>query len=117
MSRRKGKAVTQMLEALTACAAGAVLGGFYFGGLWCTVRRLPRARHPAALMLGSYLLRLGVLLAAVLLVAGRGWISLAACLLGLVLSRFAACRLSARAFRASSDRFARLMREPAQERG
>jgi F1F0 ATPase subunit 2 len=38
-------------------AAGGVLGWLYFGGLWVTVRRLPRAEHPAALVLGSFVLR------------------------------------------------------------
>jgi F1F0 ATPase subunit 2 len=38
-------------------AAGGVLGWLYFGGLWWTVRRLPGADHPAALVLGSFVLR------------------------------------------------------------
>jgi F1F0 ATPase subunit 2 len=37
--------------------AGGALGWLYFGGLWLTVRRLPGAAHPAALVLGSFVLR------------------------------------------------------------
>lgn len=48
---------------LTAAAvAGILLGVFYFGGLWWTVRRLTRVRHPLNLYFGSVALRLAVAL-------------------------------------------------------
>lgn len=34
---------------------GVALGFLYFGGLWLTVRRLPRAENPALLTLLSFL--------------------------------------------------------------
>lgn len=43
-------------------AAGMGLGAFFYGGLWWTVKRLPAVRHPGAWMLGSFLLRAGVIL-------------------------------------------------------
>ncbi|MEE3719742.1 ATP synthase subunit I [Tumidithrix elongata RA019] len=42
---------------------GAVLGTIYFGGLWVTVRKLPKARAPVLLALGSFFGRLGIVLA------------------------------------------------------
>lgn len=42
--------------------AGLLLGGAYFGGLWLTLRRLPRWRHPFLLMGLSLFVRLAVLL-------------------------------------------------------
>lgn len=45
------------LDALLTMTAGAGVGAFYFGGLWWTVRRLPRTRRPAGVSLASFLLR------------------------------------------------------------
>jgi len=41
---------------------GLVLGVFYFGGLWMTVRKMAVSKNPKTLMLSSYLIRLGVVL-------------------------------------------------------
>ncbi|OUM97885.1 MAG: hypothetical protein BAA04_11395 [Firmicutes bacterium ZCTH02-B6] len=43
-------------------AAGAVLGLFYFGGLWWTTRFIGRVRQPALLLLGSFAVRMAVIL-------------------------------------------------------
>ena len=37
---------------------GILLGGFYFGGLWLTVCRLPVVKYPRRLWLTSFILRL-----------------------------------------------------------
>jgi F1F0 ATPase subunit 2 len=47
--------MAELLHVALAAATGALLGASYFGGLWATVRRLPRASHPAALVLTSFL--------------------------------------------------------------
>jgi F1F0 ATPase subunit 2 len=39
---------------------GLVLGWLFFGGLWLSLKRLPRVRHPGLWTLGSFFLRLGV---------------------------------------------------------
>lgn len=41
---------------------GCLLGCLYFGGLWLTLRKLPRAPKPMLLIWGSYCLRLGFVL-------------------------------------------------------
>lgn len=51
--------VTDMLLAL---GFGIVVGLLYFGGLWATVRALPRSRRPARLAMASLALRMIVLL-------------------------------------------------------
>lgn len=43
--------------ALGAALGGALLGLAYFAGLWWTVRRARRARHPAALVAASFVAR------------------------------------------------------------
>ncbi len=42
---------------------GLLMGAAFLWGLWITVNRLPDSRHPAALMLTSLFLRLGLTLA------------------------------------------------------
>jgi F1F0 ATPase subunit 2 len=60
--------VGELARWVLLAAAGGLLGSVYFGGLWLTVRRLPHADHPAALVLGSFVLR------AVLVAAGFAWL-------------------------------------------
>lgn len=48
---------------IVATLGGLLLGLFFFGGLWWTVQRIPTASHPAALLMGSLVLRMGVALA------------------------------------------------------
>jgi F1F0 ATPase subunit 2 len=67
---------------------GILLGIFFYGGLWMTVRRLPTTRHPALLTLGSLLLRMGVTLGGFLLVLDGRWQNAVATLIGFSAARF-----------------------------
>ena len=58
-----------ILLIVAALVGGALLGLFCFGGLWWTVRRLPTAKSPALLMLGSLLLRSAITVGGILLVS------------------------------------------------
>jgi F1F0 ATPase subunit 2 len=79
---------SNMAELGLAFAAGLGIGGFYFLALWLTVRRLPKARFPACLTLGSYLVRAAVSMAAFYLVMAGCWERMLASLLGFVVMRF-----------------------------
>ncbi len=70
-----------------AFAAGVGLGGFYFIALWRTVKRLAVTRHPARLMLLSFVVRLAVLLAGLYIVMDGHWERLAAAMVGFLLIR------------------------------
>ena len=72
-----------------ALAAGLGLGLFYFGGLWLTVRRLPRSRHPVPLLLASFAARTAVAVAGFFFVTGDRWERGLVCLGGFVAGRFA----------------------------
>ena len=75
---------------LTLCLAwGAVLGIFYFGGLWLTLRHLPYSEQPALLTLGSFLGRSIVCLFGFYLVASNGWEGLVSSLAGFILTKLA----------------------------
>ena len=50
------------MSAIVLLLAGLSLGGLYFGGLWSTLRRLPRWRRPFLSMGLSWLIRLEILL-------------------------------------------------------
>lgn len=73
--------------------AGVVIGSLYFGGLWLTIRRLPTARRPALLFLGSYFGRNAACLIGFFAVMQGRWERLLACLAGFLLARFVAVRI------------------------
>ena len=75
------------LTLVPALIAGLALGIFCFSGLWLTVQRLPEARQPALLALGSLTARLGVTLLGVYLVTGGQWAKIGVCMLGFFVMR------------------------------
>ena len=70
-----------------ALVAGALLGTFFFGGLWWTVQKGVTSERPALWFLGSLLLRTGVILAGFYFVAQSHWSRLVTCLLGFLIAR------------------------------
>jgi F1F0 ATPase subunit 2 len=79
--------MNETLTLVLSCAAGAVLGATFFGGLWWTVRKGTSAQQPAFWFLGSSLLRMGVALTGFYFVSGGHWERLLLCLLGFILAR------------------------------
>ncbi len=77
-----------------AGGAGILLGVFFFGGLWWTVRRGLASKRPALWFLGSLLLRTAIVLTGIYLVSGGRWDGLLACLAGFVIARFIVTRLA-----------------------
>lgn len=68
-------------------AAGLLLGLFYFTTLWRTVRKLPDTPTPLRLMLGSFVVRLAVVLPGFYFIMSGHWERLAAAMLGFILIR------------------------------
>jgi F1F0 ATPase subunit 2 len=81
------------MDYIYAFAAGAVIGGFYFAGLWWTVRLLPRVRHAAAWVAASFALRAGLSLLGFYGLLQGGWPMLAAGLGGFIAVRMAVAYL------------------------
>jgi len=73
-------------------ACGLLLGAFFFGGLWWTVRRLPTFERPALVVTCSLLLRTAVTLGGFFLLASGHWQRLLGCLAGFALARLLARR-------------------------
>lgn len=85
-------------ELAAAILAGALLGAFFFGGLWWTVRRGVTSSQPALFFLGSLLLRTFAVLAGFYFVSLGDWRRLAVSLAGFVLARIALrCRVDSSA--------------------
>ncbi len=93
-----------VLPGLGAAAGGLLLGALYFGGLWWTVRRLPTARHPAALIAGSFLLRAAVAAAGIVVIAGGEPIPLLCAVAGFITARTIAIRRVGAGLQISRDR-------------
>ncbi|MHB8921276.1 MAG: N-ATPase subunit AtpR [Halothiobacillus sp.] len=84
-----------MNESLTLAGAlsmGFLLGVFFFGGLWWTIRRGMTSNQPALWFLGSMLLRTAGVLLGFYFVSAGDWRKLLACLLGFVIARFVIAR-------------------------
>jgi F1F0 ATPase subunit 2 len=80
--------VSDWVELLIPFLLGILLGVLYLAGLWLTVRRLPRVRRPALLLLASTTLRITLLLAGFwYILGGREWGRLLAALAGFVTVR------------------------------
>ena len=85
--------MNELLTWILSLLAGALLGAFFFGGLWWTIQKGLTAKNPGLWFLGSILVRTGVTLAGFYFVSGGQWQRMLACLLGFVASRFVVMRL------------------------
>ena len=77
----------ELLELAAAVLAGSLLGAFFFGGLWWTVRRGLVSAQPALFFLGSLLLRTLSVVAGFYFISRGDWRRLVASLAGFLLAR------------------------------
>ena len=82
------------LSLVLALATGVLLGAIFFGGLWWTVCQSISSKQPALLFFGSLSLRTGVALAGFYLIGRADWERLPISLLGFVMARLIATRLT-----------------------
>ncbi len=86
----------EVWQLATSFVAGNLIGSFYFGGLWLTVKRIPTSANPHLLLVGSFFLRMAVTLTAFYALSPWGWQALTSALLGLLITRQALIRGKAR---------------------
>ena len=79
--------MTENFALIWSGLAGALLGTFFFGGLWWTVRKGMVSPNPALWFSGSLLLRMSLTLAGFYLVGRDHGDRLALCLVGFVAAR------------------------------
>jgi F1F0 ATPase subunit 2 len=87
-------AMNETVILVLAGSAGVLLGAFFFGGLWWTVRKGPFVETAGALFLGQPAAANEHCPGWILLVSGGHWDRLLACLLGFVIARFLVTRLT-----------------------
>ncbi len=90
--------------------AGILLGTFFFGGLWWTIRSRSPSQWSGLLFSASFLLRMVVTVTGFYLVSHGEWRKLMACLVGFLLARIAITRL----IRLPVAKSARILREGGQ---
>jgi len=88
---------------LFALFAGILLGAFFFGGLWWTVRRGLTSHQPALWFLGSMLVRTAIAVSGFYYVMRGDWQRLVACLAGFLLARICVVRLTRNGSAKSAD--------------
>jgi F1F0 ATPase subunit 2 len=86
--------MNEILSVAPPLAGGFLLGAFFFGGLWWTVKRGVSSPRPALWFFTSMLLRMSVTLPGFYFVGGEDWRRWLLCLLGFVLARLAVKRLA-----------------------
>jgi F1F0 ATPase subunit 2 len=86
--------VNEILLIVSAMAAGLLLGAFFFGGLWWTVKRGVSSQRPARWFFGSMLLRMTIILVGFYFVGHENWKRWLLCLLGFVVARLVVQRLT-----------------------
>jgi len=82
------------LSLALALAAGILLGIFFFGGLWWTVRKGVSAKHPALWFMGSMLLRTCMVVLGFYFILGDDWRKLLAGMLGFIIARLCVLRFT-----------------------
>lgn len=79
--------MNELVNLLIAFFVGAATGGFFFGGLWWTVRQVTKAQRPAWLFLVSFLVRVGGVGAILMLLFRNHGDRLAVALVGFLVAR------------------------------
>lgn len=81
--------MNKLLIIIFGFTAGIILGSFFFGGLWLTLKRLPSTQNPLLLILGSFSGRIVICIIGFYIVVKAGNLSgLLASLAGFMLIRF-----------------------------
>jgi F1F0 ATPase subunit 2 len=86
--------MSEIVALVLSLLEGALLGIFFFGGLWWTIRTALKSKRPAVLFGGSLLLRTTTALFGFYLVSHGDWRRLLGCLSGFMLSRFLVARIA-----------------------
>ena len=77
-----------------AFATGILLGSFFFGGLWWTVKRGVVSKRPALWFFGSLIVRMGITLVGFYLITQGHWERTILCLVGFMVARVLVTRVT-----------------------
>ncbi len=80
--------MNETLLMIATFVGGIALGIIFFGGLWFTVKKLITAKIPALWMLGSFIVRVGIVLTGFYFISSGNWQRVVICLIGFIAARF-----------------------------
>lgn len=86
--------IDEFMSLAFALLVGALLGVFFFAGLWWTVRKLESSKQVALLFLSSMLLRTGGVILGFYFILGDNWQHLLVGMLGFITARVLVIRLT-----------------------
>tara|TARA_R110002074_G_scaffold60236_3_gene146095 strand:- start:13584 stop:13898 length:315 start_codon:yes stop_codon:yes gene_type:complete len=86
--------MSDLLSIAISLLGGALLGSFFFGGLWWTVRKGAVSPQPVFWFFGSLVLRMSVTMVGFYFIGGVHWERWLLCLLGFVIARYAVMRFT-----------------------
>ena len=84
----------EIVQLLLVLAAGYLLGGLFFGGLWFTIQKAVPAKTPGLWFIGSWFIRVGLTLTGIYYTAAGDWKNILVCMLGFVAARFIVAHLT-----------------------
>ncbi len=81
------KPMNNFTELFISFVSGMLLGLIFFAGLWWTLKISLSSRYVAFWLLGSMMLRAGLVLVGFYYVGGSSWQKMASCLVGFFITR------------------------------
>lgn len=85
--------MSEILTLILALLMGVLIGMFFFGGLWWTVRRGLASKQVVLWISGSLILRMGIALAGFYYIGANHWERMLVCLFGFIMARFIVMRI------------------------
>lgn len=85
--------MNEVINLLPALFAGIILGVLFFGGLWYTVRLGMRSNKSSVIFIGSFILRMAIVLLGFYYVGANNWQKMLACLGGFLIARMVITRI------------------------
>jgi F1F0 ATPase subunit 2 len=86
--------MNEALSFTSSLIVGLLLGAFFFGGLWWTVRNGVKSKRAALWFFSSMLLRTSVVMLGFYLLLGDSWLRMLAGLFGFFIARLIVTRLT-----------------------
>jgi len=86
--------MNDILYMIIAFFAGMVMGTLFFLGLWITVKKAVNSKIPALWLVGSFFLRIGIILIGFYFISLGNWQRLLVCVLGFIVARFIVLNLT-----------------------
>ncbi len=87
---------------IPALFAGVILGVIFFGGLWLTVQKGLRSKMTGLVFMGSFIVRMAIIVLGFYYVGADNWQKMMVCLGGFLLARIAITHITQKQDRSKS---------------